>query len=101
MGVGRRRDHTNSIESSPSAGPNAIAPEIRGPVVPAGQTAVVVDVPVLGHARPATRAHCSSHWKQGELSGLIPHGARSSDMAAPLEDCSDSTLYWFPTLTYR
>ena len=45
----RRRDHTNNIESSPSAVQNAIAPEIRGPGVPAGQTAVVMDVPKLGH----------------------------------------------------
>ena len=33
-------------------GQNAIAAECRGPVVPADQTAVVVDVPVLGHVHP-------------------------------------------------
>ena len=55
-------------------GPYAIAPEIRGPVVPAGQTAVVVDVPVLGHVDPQ-HVLTLSHWKQGGLLGVIPDGA--------------------------
>ena len=63
------------------AGKNAIAFEIRGPVVGAGQTAVVVDVRELGRV-DLHHVFRVSQRRQDGLLRWVSGGAGSSDMVA-------------------